>query len=172
MLASARRLSHKRLFSFKPRGAVKTSPYKAGVNGRLYGPHMRGPQLSGKRSFAGRPRAGRLSAHNERRQFASKHARAVVCPAGANIVRVPVSFHSTVVLRSQPRNARPLQLSWAVPAHPPASRSPSAPGAPSLQWRCRAQSSPPLPSLQNRRSRRSARAARIPNFRRAAIPAR
>jgi len=35
MLASARRLSHKRLFSFKPRGAVKTAPYKAGVNGRL-----------------------------------------------------------------------------------------------------------------------------------------
>ena len=76
-----------------------------------------------------------------------KHARAVVCPAGANIVRAPVSFHSTVVLRSQPRNARPLQLSSAAPAHPPASHSPSAPTAPSLQWRYRAQSSPPLPSL-------------------------
>ena len=37
MLASARRLSHKRLFSFKPRGAVKTAPYKAGVNSRLQG---------------------------------------------------------------------------------------------------------------------------------------
>ena len=35
MLASARKLSHKRLFSFKPRGAVKTAPYKAGVNSRL-----------------------------------------------------------------------------------------------------------------------------------------
>ena len=34
----------------------------------------------------------------------------------------PVSFHSTVVLRLQPRNARPLQLSWAAPARPPASR--------------------------------------------------
>ena len=76
-----------------------------------------------------------------------KPARAVVCPAGANIVRTPVSFHSTVVLRSQPRNARPLQLSSAAPAHPPASHSPSAPTAPSLQWRYRAQSSPPLPSL-------------------------
>ena len=51
------------------------------------------------------------------------------------------------VLRSQPRNARPLQLNSAAPAHPPASHSPSAPTAPSLQWRYRAQSSPPLPSL-------------------------
>ena len=42
MLASARRLSHKRLFSFKPRGAVKTAPYEAGVNGRLQVPHMCG----------------------------------------------------------------------------------------------------------------------------------
>ena len=33
MLASARRLSHKRLFSFKPRGAVKTAPYKRQVVG-------------------------------------------------------------------------------------------------------------------------------------------
>ena len=32
MLASARRLSHKRSFSFKPRGAVKTAPYKAPTN--------------------------------------------------------------------------------------------------------------------------------------------
>ena len=86
-----------------------------------------------------------------------KHARAVVCPAGANIVRAPVSFHSTVVLRSQPRNARPLQLSWAAPARPPASHSPSAPGAPSLQWRYRAQSSPPPPSPRSPRSHKSAR---------------
>ena len=59
----------------------------AGKTIALQGPHMCGPQLYGRRPPAGRPRAGRLSAHNERRQFASKHARAVVCPAGANIVR-------------------------------------------------------------------------------------
>ena len=35
-------------------------------------------------------------------------ARAVVCPAGANIVRSPVSLRSTVAPRSQPRSARPL----------------------------------------------------------------
>ena len=35
MLASARRRYHKRLFYIKPPGAVKTAPYKAGVNGRL-----------------------------------------------------------------------------------------------------------------------------------------
>ena len=82
----------------------------AGKTIALLGPHLCGPQLYGRRPPAGRARAGRLSAHNERRQFASKHARAVVCPAGANIVRAPVSFHSTAVLRSQPRNARPLRL--------------------------------------------------------------
>ena len=120
----------------------------AGKTIALQGPHMCGPQLYGRRPPAGRARAGRLSAHNERRQFASKHARAVVCPAGANIVRAPVSFHSTVVLRSQPRNARPLQLSSAAPAHPPASHSPSAPTAPSLQWRYRAQSSLPCPAFK------------------------
>ena len=35
-----------------------------------------------------------------------KHARAVVCPAGANIARSPVSLRSTVAPRSQPRNSR------------------------------------------------------------------
>ena len=35
-----------------------------------------------------------------------KHARAVVCPAGANIARSPVSLRSTVAPRSQPRNTR------------------------------------------------------------------
>ena len=35
-----------------------------------------------------------------------KHARAVVCPAGANIARSPVSLRSTVAPRSQPRNPR------------------------------------------------------------------
>ena len=59
MLASARRLFHKRSFSFKPRGAVKTAPYKAGVNGRLYGPHICGPQLYGRRLLTGKPKAGR-----------------------------------------------------------------------------------------------------------------
>ena len=38
-------------------------------------------------------------------------ARAVVCPAGANIARSPVSPRSTVAPRSQPRNARPAQTS-------------------------------------------------------------
>ena len=38
-----------------------------------------------------------------------KPARAVVCPAGANIVRSPVSLRSTVAPRSQPRSARPLR---------------------------------------------------------------
>ena len=33
-------------------------------------------------------------------------ARAVVCPAGANIARSPVSLRSTVAPRSQPRNSR------------------------------------------------------------------
>ena len=33
-------------------------------------------------------------------------ARAVVCPAGANIARSPVSLRSTVAPRSQPRNPR------------------------------------------------------------------
>ena len=33
-------------------------------------------------------------------------ARAVVCPAGANIARSPVSLRSTVAPRSQPRNTR------------------------------------------------------------------
>ena len=37
-----------------------------------------------------------MAAHNERRQFASKLARAVVCPAGANIAHTPVSLRSTV----------------------------------------------------------------------------
>ena len=41
----------------------------------------------GKAAITAKLRAGRLAAHNERRQFASKLARAVVCPAGANIVR-------------------------------------------------------------------------------------
>ena len=36
-----------------------------------------------------------------------KHARAVVCPAGANIARSPVSLRSTVAPCSQPRNVRP-----------------------------------------------------------------
>ena len=36
-------------------------------------------------------------------------ARAVVCPAGANIVRSPVSLRSTVAPRAQPRSVRPLQ---------------------------------------------------------------
>ena len=81
----------------------------AGKTIALQGPHMCGPQLYGRRPPAGRARAGRLSAHNERRQFASKHARAVVCPAGANIVRSPVSLRSTVAPRSQPRSARPLR---------------------------------------------------------------
>ena len=36
-----------------------------------------------------------------------KPARAVVCPAGANIAHTPVSLRSTVVLCSQPRNAAP-----------------------------------------------------------------
>ena len=35
-----------------------------------------------------------------------KHARAVVCPAGANIARSPVSLRSTVAPGSQPRNPR------------------------------------------------------------------
>ena len=35
-----------------------------------------------------------------------KHARAVVCPAGANIARSPVSLRSTVAPGSQPRNTR------------------------------------------------------------------
>ena len=35
-----------------------------------------------------------------------KPARAVVCPAGANIARSPVSLRSTVAPRSQPRNTR------------------------------------------------------------------
>ena len=48
------------------------------------------------------------------------------------------------------RSPLPEVAKWvnsAAPAHPPASHSPSAPTAPSLQWRYRAQSSPPLPSL-------------------------
>ena len=36
----------------------------------------------------------------------SRPARAVVCPAGANIARSPVSLRSTVAPRSQPRNPR------------------------------------------------------------------
>ena len=56
---------------------------------------------------------GRLAAHNERRQFASKLARAVVCPAGANIVR------STLTTPQCPAPTTQLGSSSASTRQPP-----------------------------------------------------
>ena len=74
------------------RGGVKTSPYRAKgkirIKGNVPGRDKSRPlRTRGKAAITAKLRAGRLAAHNERSQFASKLARAVVCPAGANIVR-------------------------------------------------------------------------------------
>ncbi len=108
-------------------GAAHVRPACLKVNGHLR--EGRGP--------------GRLSADNERRQ-PQKHCSGCLPPQRATFAPlVPLNRGPTL----SPASARPLQLSWAAPAHPPASHSPLAPIAPSLQWRYRAQSSPPLPSL-------------------------
>ena len=51
-------------------------------------------------------RGERLAAKTMAASLLRKPARAVVCPAGANIARSPVSLRSTVAPRSQPRNPR------------------------------------------------------------------
>ena len=64
-------------------------------------PFDKGASLSPLRGFGGAWRRTTSAA-----SLLRKHARAVVCPAGANIARFPVSLRSTVAPRSQPRNTR------------------------------------------------------------------
>ena len=74
-----------------------------GCHGRLRAAYM--PPLQSSRS----PLRGFGGAWRRTTSAASllrKPARAVVCPAGANIARSPVSLRSTVAPRSQPRNTR------------------------------------------------------------------
>ena len=74
-----------------------------GCRGRLRAAYM--PPLqrccSPLRGFGGAWRRTTSAASQQ-----SWPARAVVCPAGANIARSPVSLRSTVAPRSQPRNSR------------------------------------------------------------------
>ena len=64
-------------------------------------PFDKGASTSPLRGFGGAWRRTTSAA-----SLLRKHARAVVCPAGANIARSPVSLRSTVAPRSQPRNTR------------------------------------------------------------------
>ena len=74
-----------------------------GCRGRLRAAYM--PPLQSSRyrhrGFGGAWRRTTSAASQQ-----SWPARAVVCPAGANIARSPVSLRSTVAPRSQPRNPR------------------------------------------------------------------
>ena len=118
------------------RGGVKTPPYNVIQKGCCRGEHcspaahggghnasgaMTGiaPYTVGADSISARgsmrqrkPRGGVKTAWRRTTSAASQQswpAHAVVCPAGANIVRSPVSLRSTVAPRSQPRSARPLR---------------------------------------------------------------
>ena len=64
-------------------------------------PFDKGASTSPLRGFGGAWRRTTSAA-----SLLRKHARAVVCPAGANIARSPVSLRSTVAPGSQPRNTR------------------------------------------------------------------
>ena len=87
------------------------------------------------------------------------------------IFRAAAKFSPTACGRSPlPEVAK--GVNSAAPAHPPASHSPSAPTAPSLQWRYRAQSSPsPAQPLKSSLSQVS-ETARMQGCRRAAAPVR
>ena len=64
-----------------------------------------------------------------------KHARAVVCPAGANIARSPVSLRSTVAPRSQPRNTRCRKQHPVGAGHAGPTSAVSASGSSGRIWR-------------------------------------
>ena len=108
---------------------------------------MCGPQLYGRRPPAGRPRAGRLSAHNERRQLQANTLVRLLPRRGKHCSRpgfVPLNRGPTLTTPQCPAPTAQLGSSSASTA----SHSPSAPTAPSLQWRYRAQSSPPCPAFK------------------------
>ena len=75
----------------------------SGCRGRLRAAYMPPPQSCRLplRGFGGAWRRTTSAA-----SLLRKPARAVVCPAGANIARSPVSLRSTVAPGSQPRNTR------------------------------------------------------------------